>query len=110
MKHHFNRLHPEHKPHICSCCGFSFTSSDELQNHKCQNSFLRGAAASLKAMQEEGKDWVPAICANCPSSNFMYDTSAIYESHCNETHPYQCPICPKMFAYPGNLPYHFKSL
>ena len=110
MQRHFHRLHPEHRPHICSCCAISFSSSDTLQHHKCENSLLRGAAASLKAMQEEGKPWVPAKCSHCPSSDFSHETSTMYVKHCLETHPYQCPICPKMLTYPGNLPSHFKSL
>ena len=110
MQRHFLRYHPEHRPHICSSCALVFVSPDMLKNHKCQESLLQGAAASLKAMREEGKPWVRSLCSFCPSSKELYETSSLYETHCLETHPYQCPVCPRMYDQPGKIRNHFRSV
>ena len=110
MKRHFKTFHPEDSANLCTSCALFFGSLRMLQEHKCENTLLQGAAASLKALQEEGKPWTPSQCSHCPSSGVTYETPVSYETHCLETHPYQCPICPRMWSFIGTVKSHFKSV
>ncbi|KHN70605.1 PR domain zinc finger protein 14, partial [Toxocara canis] len=114
LRIHVLHVHENHRPHVCTVCGKSFSQSSSLNKHLrvhsgerpykcayCSKSFTASSILRTHIRQHSGEK--PFQCSMCGKS---FASHAAHDSHVRRTHSSQdthhfkcnCSMCGKSFA------------